>query len=298
MRRQSLEVIIVSTVVSAIVGAAFGFYAASLLQSPLTPSSIINRIINPTTTIVSNDDVKVIAVARQASPSVVSIVATKDLTYVDQGQYNQFQNFCNDPFFRQFLGDQCNGSSQPPQTHTERRQVAAGTGFIVTRSGYILTNKHVIDIAGADFTVIANDNKRYPARVVVKDPKLDLAVVKIDAAGPLAPLTLGDSSKLQTGQTVIAIGNALGEFSNTVSRGVVSGLSRSITAGVSGGQSEQLNQVIQTDAAINPGNSGGPLLDLNGQVVGINTAIVAGAQNIGFALPINQARQLIQDLPK
>ncbi|MBI2057779.1 MAG: trypsin-like peptidase domain-containing protein, partial [Candidatus Yanofskybacteria bacterium] len=135
--------------------------------------------------------------------------------------------------------------------------------------------------------------EKYPAEILAKDSLHDLAVLKI-SGNKFPTLKLGDSDKLQIGQTVIAIGNALGEFSNTVSRGVVSGLSRSIVAS-SGTGSEKLEQLIQTDAAINPGNSGGPLLNLNGEVIGINTAIAQGAQNIGFAIPVNQVRKIIND---
>lgn len=264
------------------------------MNQPISSGSVINRITNPTTTIVSNEEQKVISVARKASPAVVSIVATKDLVFIERGQINPFQDFCDDPFFHQFLGGQCSLPSQPPRQRTEKRQVSAGTGFIVSADGLILTNKHVIDISGADFTVITSDDKRYLVQVLAKDPNQDLAVLKIEAAG-LPVLPLGDSAKLQTGQSVIAIGNALGQFSNTVSKGVVSGLSRSITA-TSGSGTERLEEVIQTDAAINPGNSGGPLLNLTGEVIGVNTAIVQGAQNIGFAIPINQAKAGIEQV--
>jgi S1-C subfamily serine protease len=218
-------------------------------------------------------------------------VATKDLTVIErQGVYNPFEEFCKDPFFKQFLGSQCDVQSQPPKTRTEKQQVAAGSGFAISSDGLILTNKHVVNIDGASYTVITSDGKKYPAQVLAKDPLQDLAVVKIDALN-LPALTVGDSSNLQIGQTVIAIGNALGQFSNSVSKGVISGLSRSITASEGGGQSEKLEEVIQTDAAINPGNSGGPLLNLSGQVIGVNTAIAQDAQNIGFAIPINQAKK-------
>lgn len=294
-KNQLLPVIIVSSIVSALVGGVFGYYGATFLNQPVSPGSIINRITNPTTTVVSNEEQKVINVAKRAAPAVVSIVATKDLIFVERGWVNPFQEFCDDPFFRQFLGRQCNLPSQPPQQRTERRQVSAGTGFVVSANGLILTNKHVVSVSGADFTVITNDNKKYPAKVLLADPNQDLAVLKIEAAG-LPVLPLGDSAKLQTGQSVIAIGNALGQFSNTVSKGVISGLSRSIVASNGGGTAEKLDQVIQTDAAINPGNSGGPLINLSGEVIGVNTAVVRGAQNIGFAIPINQTKAGIEQV--
>jgi S1-C subfamily serine protease len=240
---------------------------------------------------VTDEESKVVSAVKQASPAVVSIVATKDVAIVEQ--QNPFQQFCDDPFFKQFLGNQCDAPSQPPKTQTQ--QVAAGSGFIIDASGLILTNKHVVNISGANYTVITNDGKKYPAQVLARDPVQDLAVVKINASG-LSALTLGNSANLQIGQTVIAIGNALGQFSNSVSKGVISGLSRSITASEGGGSSETLSEVIQTDAAINPGNSGGPLLNLAGQVIGMNAAIVQGAQNIGFAIPINQAKKDISQV--
>ena len=158
----------------------------------------------------------------------------------------------------------------------------------------ILTNRHVVDVQGAEYTVIMSDGKKYPAKILARDPIQDLAVMKVEAVG-LATVKIGNSDKLQVGETVIAIGNALGQFSNSVSKGVISGLSRSITAS-SGNSSEKLDKVIQTDAAINPGNSGGPLINLNGEVIGINTAIVSGAQNLGFAVPINMAIKDIKDV--
>ncbi|MBI2670155.1 MAG: trypsin-like peptidase domain-containing protein [Candidatus Yanofskybacteria bacterium] len=295
-KNKILTNIVVSFAVSAAVGAVFGYWGAtSLNQNLVTPFA---RLIRPTTTETPaiSDEARVIAAVQKAVPAVVSIVATKDLTVVErQGIFNPFENFCKDQFFRQFLGSQCDVQSQPPQTKTERQQVAAGSGFIISPDGLILTNKHVINIAEADFTVITSGNKKYPAKILAKDPVQDLALLKIDVPG-LKSLPLADSDKLQIGQTVIAIGNALGEFSNSVSKGVISGLSRSIVASEGGGRTERLEQVIQTDAAINPGNSGGPLLNLSGEVIGINTAIAQGAQNVGFAIPINQAKRDIQQV--
>jgi serine protease Do len=158
-----------------------------------------------------------------------------------------------------------------------------------------VTNKHVVSDKSADYTVLLNDGKKYKAKILARDPVQDIAILKIDASG-LPVLELGDSDTLELGQTVIAIGNALGEFRNTVSVGVVSGLSRTITASGANYGSEVIQGVIQTDAAINPGNSGGPLLNLKGQVIGINTAIVSGAQNIGFAIPINNAKRGIKSV--
>ncbi len=287
-----LSVVVLSFMVSAVVGGVFGYYGATFFNQGAAP--LIQHLTgakSDTYQPVTDEESKVVSAVKRASPAVVSIVATKDVAIVEQ--QSPFQQFCNDPFFKQFLGGQCNTPSQPPRTQTQ--QVAAGSGFIINSNGLILTNKHVVNISGANYTVIANDGKKYPAQVLARDPVQDLAVVKINASG-LSALTLGDSANLQIGQTVIAIGNALGQFSNSVSKGVISGLSRSITASEGGGSSETLSQVIQTDAAINPGNSGGPLLNLAGQVIGVNTAIVQGAQNIGFAIPINQAKKDISQV--
>ena len=172
-------------------------------------------------------------------------------------------------------------------------QTGGGSGFIVRSDGLIVTNKHVVVSQTATYTVEMASGKKYSAQVVARDPVVDLALVKINASG-LTAATLGDSNKLKLGQRVIAIGNALGEYQNTVTTGVISGLNRSITASNGLGSSEKLTDVIQTDAAINPGNSGGPLINLNGEVVGINTAIDAQGQSVGFAIPINDVKPQIQ----
>lgn len=287
--------IIISSLVSAVVGGVFGFYGATILNQG--PSLALPKIIKksePSQTPLPSEDQRTVEIINRAVPAVVSIVATKDLTIIEKGYFNPFENFCKDPFFKNFLGNLCEKPSQPPKSYTERRKVAAGSGFIISPDGLIVTNKHVIDIKEANFTVITYDNKKYPATILAKDPIQDIAIIKINAAN-LPYLPLGDSNKLQIGQTVIAIGNALGEFSNTVSKGVISGLSRSIVAS-SGRSTEKLDEVIQTDAAINPGNSGGPLVNLNGEVIGINTAVVQGAQNIGFAIPINNAKRDIRQI--
>ncbi len=229
---------------------------------------------------------------KKATPAVVSIVISKNVPVVEQCPYNPFGNL--PPEFQQFFGGTGGATfTQPCDTgKTQLQQVGGGSGFIVSPDGLILTNKHVVSDTNASYTVITNDGTKYPAKVLARDPNQDLAVVKIDAVG-LPTVTLGDSDSLELGQTAIAIGNALGQFSNTVSVGVISGLSRTVTAQgpVGGGQNQETIQgVIQTDAAINPGNSGGPLLNLRGEVVGIDTAVASGAQNIGFAIPINRAK--------
>lgn len=183
----------------------------------------------------------------------------------------------------------------------KQQQVEAniGSGFIVSADGLIITNRHVVGDTNATYTVLTNDKKEYAVQRIYRDPLNDLAILKITppAGEPsLKPLELGDSSKLKLGQIAIAIGTPLGEFTNTVTAGIISGLGRGITAGSPfEGYVEKLDNVIQTDAAISAGNSGGPLLNSGGQVIGINTAIAGEAQNIGFAIPVNVVRDLIDN---
>lgn len=179
----------------------------------------------------------------------------------------------------------------PAGTHTNEQNI--GSGFIVRADGLIVTNKHVVADETSKYSVITNDKKEYPVQQVYRDPANDLALLKIDGIG-LKPSALGDSINLQLGQTVIAIGTPLGEFTNTVTSGIVSGLGRGITAGSRyEGYVEKLDNVIQTDAPINPGNSGGPLLNTNGEVIGINTAVATQGQNIGFAIPVSVIKTLL-----
>jgi serine protease Do len=235
----------------------------------------------------------VVGAVDSASPSVVSIVVTKDLPVIENCPSDPFAGM--PPEFRQFFGG--SDFTQPCQKGTKSQEVGGGSGFIISEDGLIVTNKHVVYDTKADYTVLTNDGKKYDAKVLARDPVNDLAVIKITASG-LRAATLGDSDSVKLGQTAIAIGNSLGEFRNTVSAGVISGLARTVTASGAGFGDETIKGVIQTDAAINPGNSGGPLLDLKGEVIGINTAVASGAQNIGFAIPINQAKRAIESVKK
>lgn len=177
-----------------------------------------------------------------------------------------------------------------------QEQEGAGTGVIVTPDGLILTNKHVVEGAST-VTVTNTDGKQFEGKILALDAANDIAFIKVEASG-LPAADLGDSDKVEVGQRAIAIGNALGEYSNTVTTGVISGKQRPVQASDGQGRTETLTNLFQTDAAINPGNSGGPLLNIDGQVIGINTAVASGnnAQNIGFAIPINQVKSALESV--
>jgi len=234
----------------------------------------------------------VINAVQEADPSVVSIVITKDLPIIASCERDPFNGLIP-PEFRDFFGGF--DFSVPCERGTEKKEVGGGSGFIISEDGLILTNKHVVADTEAEYSVLTNDGEEYKAQVLARDPVQDLAVIKIEAQN-LKPAKLGDSDSVKLGQTAIAIGNSLGEFRNTVSLGVISGLSRTITASGASFGSEVLQGVIQTDAAINPGNSGGPLLNLKGEVIGVNVAVASGAQSIGFAIPINFAKRDINSV--
>jgi S1-C subfamily serine protease len=227
---------------------------------------------------VSAGDNAIVEAVKKSNPAVVSIIVTKDAPVYERYS-SPFDFFL--PQYRQ------NG--------TQEQEVGGGSGFLVSADGMIATNAHVVDDEDAEYTVYTNDGKKHAAKVIAIDESQDIAIIKI--SGTNFPfLTFGDSQNLQPGQTVIAIGNALSEYRNTVSVGVISGLSRSITAGDMTGNTEQLDEVIQTDAAINPGNSGGPLLDVNGNVIGMNVAVAISSQNIGFALPGHLIKNAVESV--
>ncbi len=223
------------------------------------------------------EDSSVITSVKKVSPSVVSVVFTKDVEVFN-------------PFGFGF------GANQP----ATQQQQGGGTGFIMTSDGLIATNKHVANVSGAKYSVITQDGKKYDAQVKSVDPINDFAILKIEASN-LPTVEFGNSDDLEIGQRIIAIGNALGEFQNTVTVGVISGKERSITASDSSGTSgEDLYGLLQTDAAINEGNSGGPLVNLKGQVIGINTATASKgqAEGLGFAIPVNSIKYAIDSIKK
>lgn len=223
-----------------------------------------------------------------ANEAVVSVVVTKDVPVYER----YYESYDSGGWFGDFV------VPRTRQNGTEEREVGGGSGFIVGADGMIVTNRHVVSDTDARYSILLNDGTVYDVSVLARDPQLDIAILQIaePPADPLPFLRFGASETIQLGQTVIAIGNALAEFRNSVSVGVVSGVSRSIVASDGFGRSELLDQVIQTDAAINPGNSGGPLLNLDGEVVGVNVATSRGADNIGFALPAEVVENVVSSV--
>ncbi|HUC94815.1 MAG TPA: trypsin-like peptidase domain-containing protein [Candidatus Saccharimonadales bacterium] len=255
-------VVVVAVSAGAVADRLFEFKPLDLLFPKSTSLNLQQRVVT------ENNDV--IDVVKKVGPSVVTVSAQTPKQNVIQ--FSPFGGF-----------------TQGVQGGTQQD---IGSGFVVSADGLIVTNKHVVADTTLSYKVSTSDGKTYDASQINRDPNNDIAVIKIDpSAGSgrvLTPVELGDSSNLQVGQYVIAIGTALGEFRNTVTTGVISGLGRGIDAGDSlQGYVERLDDVIQTDAAINPGNSGGPLLNSVGQVIGINVAVAQGANNIGFSIPIN-----------
>ncbi|MDD3098399.1 MAG: trypsin-like peptidase domain-containing protein [Candidatus Pacebacteria bacterium] len=222
---------------------------------------------------------KIIQVVKSATPSVVAVLVSKELAKLKKEM---------GPDLSKDLIDDGKGMVR----------IGGCSGFFVSADGYVLTNRHIVEDEEASYTVIWQ-NKTYNCKILVRDKITDIAILKIDSLdhSNFPYLKLADSSKLQLGQTVIAIGNALGEFQNTVSRGIISGLSRDIKTEIEEDTREFFG-LIQTDAAINPGNSGGPLIDLRGRAIGICTAVILGVENIGFAIPVNQAKNILEDIKK
>lgn len=247
----------------------------------------------------SDFEEKIISVIDKTIPAVISIAASKNVELVEE----DLMKMGMDPrAFEERLQGEADDKGNV--------SVSGGSGFIVDPSGIVLTNKHVIQDKEASYKAViglpadkAGQNK-YDVEIVGQDPLSDIAILRIinppnQQAGGLPAIKLGTSKNLKLGTCVLAIGNALGEFQNSVSTGIISGLSRFLSAitDVEGHQ-QRLRGLIQTDAAINPGNSGGPLINLAGEVIGINAAIVFGAQNIGFAIPIDRAKKDLEEIKK
>ncbi len=239
--------------------------STTLKQETLDQESVVTRVVE------------------QATPSVVTVSISKVSMPTNV-----------DPFGLDFLNQFFNIPKNDQNAEPQKIEQDIGSGFIISNDGLIVTNKHVVADTSAKYKVVIGKDQVVDVDQIYRDPVNDLAILKVNKTG-LSSVNLGDSDKLKVGQTVIAIGTALGEFRSTVTSGVISGLGRGITAGSSMGGSERLDNVIQTDAAINPGNSGGPLFDSSGKVIGVNVAVSQGGQGIGFALPINLVKQSIDN---
>ncbi len=233
----------------------------------------------------------IVKIAKKVCPAVITVIVSKDLPKVEE-----FYSF---PYGgKEYILPM---AGKDGVNKMEKTQIGGGSGFIISKDGYVLTSNHVVADTTADYTVIISPKHKHPAKVLSRNPINDTAILKIDppAKENLPYIELGDSNKIQLGEEVVAVGNPLGEFHDTLSAGIVSGLSRYITAfGGIDHQMQNLRGLIQTDAAINPGNSGGPLVNMDGKVIGINTAMIMGAQNIGFAIPINYAKKDLAEVKK
>lgn len=301
------QLILLALLVSFVTSIATGIVTVSLVnQAPPQVTQTVGRVIEKTiervspsdsdiasvveTIIVSDEEMTVKAVEK-VMPAVVSVVATKDVPVLEPYFVNPFGD---DPLFRDL-------NLKVPQYRekgTEQKKISSGTGFIISSDGTVATNKHVVADTEANYSVILNDGRKFEVDVVARDLVQDIAILKIKKAeseDTFKYVSLGNSDNIKIGQKVIAIGNALGELQNTVSVGIVSGLNREIVASSSIGE-ERLSEVIQTDAAINFGNSGGPLINLRGEIVGINVAKSSSGENIGFSLPVNIIKKIVLDI--
>ena len=229
-----------------------------------------------------DEESMVIRVVEKVTPGVVTVSISK--TQILRDPFSGM-----DDFFGQFFG-----VPQQRGTKEEKIEQDIGTGFVISGDGLVVTNKHVVGDREAKYRVVVGQDEVVEVKNIYRDPVGDLAILRVERSG-LTALKLGDSDKLKVGQSVIAIGTALGEFRSTVTTGVISGLGRGITAGSYFEATQKLDDVIQTDAAINPGNSGGPLLNSSGEVIGVNVAMSANGENIGFALPINLVKESIDN---
>ena len=229
-----------------------------------------------------------VELAKKVCPAVITIVVSKDLPKIE-GFY-----------FLPYGGENLL-MPKVSEKGTEKTKIGGGSGFIISPDGYILTSNHVVADKDAEYTILLEPDEAYQAKILSRNPINDIAILKIEnkAKKEFPYLSLGNSDNVKLGEEVLAVGNALGEFHDTLSAGIISGLSRFITAfGGITPNIESLRGLIQTDAAINPGNSGGPLINLEGKVIGINTAMIAGAQNLGFAIPINYAKKDLEEIKK
>lgn len=303
------QLILLALLVSFVTSIATGIVTVSLVnQAPPQITQTVGRVIEKTiervspsdsdiasvieTIIVSDEEMTVKAVEK-VMPTVVSVIATKDVPVLEQYFVNPFEG---DPFLKDFSLK----VPQYKQKGTEEKKVSSGTGFIISALGMIATSNHVVADETANYSVILNDGQKFEVKVIARDSVQDIAILEIKQKDGGEKKTfryasLGNSDDIKIGQKVIAIGNALGELQNSVSVGIISGLNRKILASGPSGE-EFLSEVIQTDAAINFGNSGGPLINLRGEIIGINVAKSTNGENIGFSLPVNVIKKITADI--
>ncbi len=266
-QRRIQTILVIGMAISALIGAIGGAIMGAFFSSRISvlPELTNERVDQKIVELIEEESAS-IAVVERVTPAVVSLVLKKPRS----------------PFI-------------PTPLDTEPLvEVSSGSGFFVSQDGFVLTNRHVIDDENVQYFVVTSEGEEFSAQLIDIDPFQDMAILKVQGEGfPVA--TLGDSDQIRIGQTVIAIGNTLSEFPNTVTKGVISGINRRVTAGFAA-TAEVIEQAIQTDAAINPGNSGGPLINLRGEVIGINTAVSMQGEAIAFAIPINQAKRAVQDV--
>lgn len=279
VRLSTVIIIAIITLLISFLGTLLTSSAVSLIistsssQKSQSTQTVVQEVTN---TKVTNEESGIIDVAKNSRDSVVSVIISRDLSKIEK----------TNP-----------ASKDTDLDPNQSVEIGAGSGFIVSSDGYIITNRHVVEEATDDYAVIFDNGETTKAQVLARDTLLDIAILKVSTSESLKPISLGSSEQLQVGQTVIAIGNSLGELTNTVSRGIISGLGRTIIASNSDGTgSETLDQIIQTDASINEGNSGGPLLDINGNVIGVNVAKSQDGENIGFSIPIDSVKFVLDSV--
>lgn len=289
--------IAVVIMVAALVGALFGGVGALVVTDrldfvsqvadqfglPLPPETAQEELAQTIVELVDQEEAT-ISMVEAVMPSVASVVVRKPLSEIE------------DYFYTPFIFED---ETESVESGDELIEIGGGTAFFVTGDGLLLTNGHVVSDSEAVYSIVTNEGDEYPVEVVASDVFFDLAVLQVIgefiAEDQFAVAEFGDSDLISIGQTVIAIGNTLSEYRNTVTKGVVSGIGRRVVAS-DYFVTEVIEEAIQTDAAINPGNSGGPLVNLFGQVIGINTAVSSSGEGIGFAIPINSAKKIVEDV--
>lgn len=250
----------------------------AVLSFSLGAGSTLEVVAN-TNLLRTEEERQVVDVIKAVDPAVVSVIISKDLPVIEQS-FEEIEIFDGIKIL----------APKSREVGKQKQQIGGGTAFFISEDGLMVTNHHVVSDADAEYTVIANDGKTYSADVLTRNPELDLALLKVRGGGSFPIIRLSSSDTVELGQTVIAIGNALGEFRNTISKGIISGLGRSVLAE----NNQSFTEVIQTDASINSGNSGGPLVNTSGELVGVNFSTVMGAENISFAVPVTHVKKLLQ----